>query len=756
MIVKNESKIIERLLNSALKIISGCIITDTGSTDNTKEIIKNFCEKNNLYCEIKDEEFINFEYARNKSLEHAQKSTMDFDYIILLDADHQLIVYDNFKFDDLTEPVYNLNQGTESFSYSNVRLIKKNIYAKYIGCTHEYLSHNCHTGFLDTLFINDIGDGGSKSDKFVRDIKLLTEGIKNEPDNSRYYFYLGNSYKDNQQYLEAIQPYEKVIELNGWYQEKYYSCYKLFECYSKIGNIEKGLTYLILSYKFDNERSECIYELVKHYCIEELDLMAIKFYELIKDRYENSILTTKFENKLFVDINVAYFYLPYYVIISGIKIQDWDTVAFMFEIIFTKKQKGISEWWISNLMFNYQFIIDKLNDNFYLLYDSYIDFLYENNYNVDIYDKFKNKINIKSYKINKNINKSEKFKKSKKILFYVGYSLPEYRWNKTLSLTTPMGGSEKALSYLIDLFPKSYEIYVCGDIVEEHIDNIHFVGFNKMKDLLEKNSFHTIIMSRYIEFLLDYKFNCYKLFIWAHDTILRSLFKNDNINTIVSNCNNKLDGCICLTQWHKSIYTDLYPSLKDKIYVINNGIPIENFPNPVEKIKNTFIYTSRSERGLKKVLELWETINIILPDSQLKISSYKPFPDVNSQEDLEIQNTIKKYNNITHLGKLDEKQLYDLMNKSEYWLYPTNYHETSCITAMEMLKSRVICLYYPLAGLTDTINDHGIKLTKDLEINQIISLTEDEKKNILINGEKYANTCSWENRYKQWEKLLFN
>ena len=68
MIVKNESRIIERLLSSVKNIISGCIITDTGSSDNTKEVIINFCNRNNLYYEIKDAEFINFEHARNTSL----------------------------------------------------------------------------------------------------------------------------------------------------------------------------------------------------------------------------------------------------------------------------------------------------------------------------------------------------------------------------------------------------------------------------------------------------------------------------------------------------------------------------------------------------------------------------------------------------------------------------------------------------------------------------------------------------------------
>jgi hypothetical protein len=776
MIVKNESKIIERLLSSVKNIISGCIITDTGSSDNTKEIIINFCNQCNIYCEIKDAEFINFEHARNISLKYAQESEIPFDYILLLDADHKLEIYDGFDTELLIMPVYTIKQGTSSFFYSNVRLIQKNINAKYIGCTHEYLHHESITMQLNTLFINDINDGGCKSDKFERDIKLLIKGIEYEPNNTRYYFYLANSYKDTMHYEKAVSIYEKVLELNGWSQEKYYSCYKLFECCSQIGNTEKGLYYLTISYMYDDDRCECMYELIKFYCAKKMDAIAMKYYELIKDKYEKNILNTTFQGKLFVNVSIPFFYLPYYVIIASINMKNYKTAMFMYEIIFKKKQTDINQWWISNLMFNYKFIKDMISDNGFShlrdLYKTYVKFLSENNYNIrefisdselDYELDYELDSELDSSKNNyyNNIVKSSKYKESKKILFYVGYSLPHYKWNKTISLTSPMGGSEKALSYLIDLFPKCYDIYVCGDIVEEHVDNIHFIHSDKLKKIVEENEFHSVIMSRYIELIVSNKFKCYKLYIWVHDTIIRSLsFINNDAVEIINNCIDKIDGCICLTKWHKEHISKMYnsPDLERKIFIINNGIEVNNFPKSINKIKNTFIYTSRSERGLKRVLELWESISKNITDAHLSISSYNLFPDPKNNDDIMIEKEIKKYSNITHLGKLNEKELYMLMNRSEYWLYPTDFYETSCITAMEMLKSRVICLYYPVGGLVDTINNHGVQLIKSQEVNQILSLIEDEKykQKMITEGEKYADTCSWENRYKQWEEMIFN
>jgi len=55
--------------------------------------------------------------------------------------------------------------------------------------THEYLStDNFNKDTLNTLNIYDINDGGCKENKFLRDIQLLSEGLKQEPTNARYMF----------------------------------------------------------------------------------------------------------------------------------------------------------------------------------------------------------------------------------------------------------------------------------------------------------------------------------------------------------------------------------------------------------------------------------------------------------------------------------------------------------------------------------------------------------------------------------------
>ena len=68
MIVKNESAIIIRLLESVTPLIDSYCICDTGSTDNTITLIKEYCESNNIPGKIIEESFRDFGYNRSYAL----------------------------------------------------------------------------------------------------------------------------------------------------------------------------------------------------------------------------------------------------------------------------------------------------------------------------------------------------------------------------------------------------------------------------------------------------------------------------------------------------------------------------------------------------------------------------------------------------------------------------------------------------------------------------------------------------------------
>jgi beta-1,4-mannosyl-glycoprotein beta-1,4-N-acetylglucosaminyltransferase len=173
----------------------------------------------------------------------------------------------------------------------------------------------------------------------------------------------------------------------------------------------------------------------------------------------------------------------------------------------------------------------------------------------------------------------------------------------------------------------------------------------------------------------------------------------------------------------------------------------------VKKVINRFIYTSCSERGLYKLTQLWSSILEQLPDAELVVSSYNNFPK--SEEDNKIVEIINKTPSIKHVGKLNRTELYNLMSSAEYWLYPSYFQETSCITSLELLASEVICLYYPVAGLVNTVGNYGIQISESNEIDALLNLSIKKKTELKKKGKEYALSCSWKNRAKVWSELIF-
>jgi len=318
MIVKNESLIIKRLLESVYSIIDYYCICDTGSTDKTDEIITSFFKEKNIPGKMVYEPFQNFEYNRNFALNACIGCG---DYVLLLDAD-MLLKINNFNKELLCNyDAFYIYQKNRTIIYKNTRIVKNNGLFNYKGVTHEYISYPNGTVFLqlkeDNITICDIGDGGSKSDKFERDIKLLTKGIECEPKNDRYHFYLANSYNDCGKYNEAIEMYKKRIELGGWEQEVWYSHYRIGLAYKHLGEIEKAIYYLLLGYNYFNNRVEGLYHIIEHYRIIGKQKLSKIYYDIAievlnkKPNYKEYLFTEYniYTYKIYLEYTIIAYYL---------------------------------------------------------------------------------------------------------------------------------------------------------------------------------------------------------------------------------------------------------------------------------------------------------------------------------------------------------------------------------------------------------------------------------------------------------------
>lgn len=285
MIVKNESRIMERCLDSVKDIVDYISICDTGSTDNTVEIIENFLERTGIPGKVHHHNWVNFGHNRSLSITAAQEFlagsgfSLPNTYLLFLDADMCFIICPEFDKKTLLADHYLIEQRNDFHSYYNTRLVRASYPWKCIGVTHEYYGSNIPTSQapLSTLWINDIGDGGCKSDKFERDIRLLTQGLKEEPDNVRYMFYLAQSYHCINNNEESIKWYKARIAAGGWIEEVWYSKFQIGKSYENMGQWDEALKWYLDAFESDPTRAEPLEKIATYYRTHNQNYLAYLF-----------------------------------------------------------------------------------------------------------------------------------------------------------------------------------------------------------------------------------------------------------------------------------------------------------------------------------------------------------------------------------------------------------------------------------------------------------------------------------------------
>lgn len=272
--VKNESRIIERSMRAANDFIDAFVVCDTGSTDNTRELAQNFIEKSGKPGAITESIWKNFGHNRTISFmacrQFAERLGWDLKktYCLLLDGDMVFRWTAEFSKDLLLREDaaagYSIIQKAGSLHYYNARLLRLSDNWTCVGATHEYWSGPGTKNLpVSAIWIDDLNDGGSKSDKFVRDARLLEEERDADPNNGRTWFYLAQTYKDLGRLDDAIKAYERRIQIGGWVEEVWFSHYMIAKLYFMKRDFEMGEMWALKGIEFHKTRAEIHYLLTR-------------------------------------------------------------------------------------------------------------------------------------------------------------------------------------------------------------------------------------------------------------------------------------------------------------------------------------------------------------------------------------------------------------------------------------------------------------------------------------------------------------
>ena len=309
--IKNESRILRRCIDSVINFVDSFCITDTGSLDDTVDvaldIIKN-SEKPGKLCKTI---FQDFGTTRSESFVFSKEFVKELGWDlhntfgILLDADMILKISENFEKSMLENyDECKIIQTQSGLDYNNTRFIRMSLDWKCYGSTHEYWqsSEKANIAILISkkIWIDDISDGGCKSDKYERDIRLLTRDLakateKDDIQNkSRSLFYLAQSYFCVNDMENAIKYFKERIELEGWIEEVWYSNLSIANAYLKLDNIDESIKWYHKTWNIDNSRSEPLLVLSDIYSKKEENTEAMKYIEMginIKRNPKNIIFT---------------------------------------------------------------------------------------------------------------------------------------------------------------------------------------------------------------------------------------------------------------------------------------------------------------------------------------------------------------------------------------------------------------------------------------------------------------------------------
>lgn len=382
MIVKNESHVIVKTLNNLCDKInfSYWVICDTGSTDNTKELITDFFKEKNIPGELVEHEWKDFGHNRTVALESAYNKT---DLLFIFDADDEivgdLVLPHTYEHDG-----YTFNFGNDVV-YIRPLLINNRKRWRFVGVLHEYIacSENStpHKNIEGNYYIvsGRTGNRSQNPNKYLDDANILKKAHYDVTASDyglscRYAFYCAQSYKDSGYMDEAIEWYKKCLDLNMWLQEKYVSAYAIGNLYMTKNDMKNALKYWYKTIEYDPERIEGIINAINYLTKEGEHLIVNALYHRFK-KYNK-----KLTEKLFM-VDACYKdQLEYNNAISAFYANDKESGYECCKKIFLNRivHDSLMKCTISNFMFYIDFF-DKENDAtktrlFYLIDDIICDF----------------------------------------------------------------------------------------------------------------------------------------------------------------------------------------------------------------------------------------------------------------------------------------------------------------------------------------------------------------------------------------------
>ena len=234
MIVKNESHVIRRCLDSVRPFITHWVVVDTGSTDGTQDIVR--AHYREVPGELHERPWRDFGTNRSEALTLASGKA---DYVLVMDADNVFRAPAGYRFAGLKADGYYITHRYAGIEYGVAMLLVDRIAWRYEGVLHEYVTADVRHSIvpLPGPWV-DVRHEGARSrdpETYLKDAAVLEAALKKEPNNARYAFYYAQSLRDAGLLEQALSAYDKRATMTGWEEEAWQARYQAAQLTERLG-----------------------------------------------------------------------------------------------------------------------------------------------------------------------------------------------------------------------------------------------------------------------------------------------------------------------------------------------------------------------------------------------------------------------------------------------------------------------------------------------------------------------------------------